>query len=294
MAHSRLLRPHVRDVVPVRLQEDRNALDHVDPEALERRKLLGVVAEQADTDGAKVAKNVRAGDVVPRVSGEAERLVCLDGVESLLLERVGSYLVEQADAAAFLAQIHEHAGSVLRDRAKRCGELRPAVAPQGPEDVAGETLRVNSDERRLGALNVAEYEGDLFGTRVDRSVTDDAGAAVRRRELCLCDADDGRHVGSEPGGHGAVWRVLEFRHASSPTMISVLILEFNPRNRPTYSRRAASYAARALWNDRRRSLFGPRTPGAPGRFLSRCTLRSISCVSSPTSSAIGCALSTSS
>ena len=51
----------------------------------------------------EAGEHVRRDRVVAFVVAEAEGEVGVDGVEAAVLERIGAYLVEQADAATFLA-----------------------------------------------------------------------------------------------------------------------------------------------------------------------------------------------
>src|SRR5207248_11175191 len=72
---------------------ERHALDDGQAEAFDGDVLGGVVRHQADLADAEVAKDLRAGAVVADVGGEAELLVRLDRVVSLLLQLVRLQLV---------------------------------------------------------------------------------------------------------------------------------------------------------------------------------------------------------
>ena len=61
---------------------------------------------------------------------EAEREVRIDGVEAGLLELVRLQLVEQADAAALLRHVEEHAARLGADQLQRGVELVAAVAAE--------------------------------------------------------------------------------------------------------------------------------------------------------------------
>ena len=67
-----------------------------------------------------MAEDLRADAVVALVGLEAQPLVGLDGVEALVLQRVGAQLVGEADAAPFLVQVQQHAAA---------GARRSAAAP---------------------------------------------------------------------------------------------------------------------------------------------------------------------
>ena len=126
--------------------------------AFEADDFLGVVGEELDAADAEVVEDLGAHAVVAEVGGEAEFLVGLDGVESLLLELVGVDFRGQADAAAFLAEVEEHT-AVLGDALHRGGELRAAIAALGVEDVASEALGVDADEGWFLGIDLAFCEG---------------------------------------------------------------------------------------------------------------------------------------
>ena len=95
---------------------------------------------------AQVHQDLGADPVVAQVGRHAQLEVGVDGVEALLLELVGLELVEQADAAALLGEVEQHAAALLLDAQQRVLELLAAVAAQRVEDVAGEALRVHAHE----------------------------------------------------------------------------------------------------------------------------------------------------
>src|SRR5947209_3997114 len=80
----------------------RDALDDLQPEALDGYVFRRIVRHQANLADAEVSKDLRAGAVVADVGSEAEPRVRLDGVVSLILQLVSLQFVDQADAAAFL------------------------------------------------------------------------------------------------------------------------------------------------------------------------------------------------
>ena len=79
-------------------------------------------------------QNLGADAVVAKVVRVAELEVGFHSVQPLFLELVGLEFCRQADAAAFLAQVEEHA-AFLRNAAHGGVELAAAVAPAGAEDV---------------------------------------------------------------------------------------------------------------------------------------------------------------
>ena len=142
----------------------RSARARVDADAgrLELRGLVGVVAEQRRPASTPSASSIWAADgVVALVLVVAERQVGLVGVEPVVLQGVGVELVVEADAASLLAQVQQVAAGV-GDPLHRLAQLRPAVAALAAEDVTGQALAVQPDQRAVvgagarGAGPVAE------------------------------------------------------------------------------------------------------------------------------------------
>src|SRR5262245_32435057 len=158
MAELRLLGAEVLDVPRVRGDLERRARDDVDPVALEAADLLRVVREEADAAHAEVAEDLCADAVVAQILAEAELEVRLDRVEAAVLERVRADLVGEADPASLLVEVDEHAAPRDRHRLDRLPQLIAAVAALRAEDVAGETLGVETDEHLVVALHVAQNE----------------------------------------------------------------------------------------------------------------------------------------
>src|SRR5262249_62204319 len=108
------------------------------------------VRQEANLPDAEVEQDLGADAVVAQIGREAERLVGLHRVEAvLLLELIRAQLGEQADAAAFLRHVEQHAPAGLADLGHRLVQLRAAVAQQALEDVAGQALAVDAHEHRL-------------------------------------------------------------------------------------------------------------------------------------------------
>src|SRR5262249_16717463 len=103
---------------------DGHPLDHLEPVALDADDLLGVVGEDAQPLRPEVHEDLRADAVVAEVGLEAEGLVGLHGVLAVVLDLVGAQLVDEADAAPFLAHVHEDAAALALDDGERLVELR--------------------------------------------------------------------------------------------------------------------------------------------------------------------------
>ncbi len=81
-----------------------------------------------------------AHGVVALVGAKTQLQVRLDGVGTAILQFIGTDLVQQADAATFLAQVEEHAAALLGDGGKRAFQLETAIAAQAEQRVAGQAF----------------------------------------------------------------------------------------------------------------------------------------------------------
>src|SRR6185295_4441766 len=138
-----------------------DALDDLEAVAVERDVLARSVGHQAHAADSQVAQDLGADAVIALVGPEAQALVGLDRVVSLLLQLVGAQLVHQADAAALLEEVEEDAVALLLDLLERAVELGAAVAAGGVEDVAGQALAVDADEDRHFGIDLAHDQGDV-------------------------------------------------------------------------------------------------------------------------------------
>src|SRR5690606_19699570 len=93
---------------------------------------------------------------------QVQELVRFDGVGAERLQRVRANLVRQADAAALLPQVQEHAGPAARDLRLRALELLAAIALHRPEHFARQTFRVHPHWNAATATNVTEDERAMF------------------------------------------------------------------------------------------------------------------------------------
>src|SRR5690606_28093580 len=103
----------VRAVVRTRLHLDGLAARDLQAVALEPHDLPRVVRQELDRAEAQVEQDLGADTVVAQVRLEAERLVRLYRVLSLILERVRADLVGQPDAPALLPQVDDGAEPLL-------------------------------------------------------------------------------------------------------------------------------------------------------------------------------------
>ncbi len=116
--------------------------DDVDAEVAQGRDLVRVVRQQDELGRTEVVQDRGAGGVLPRVDGQAQGGLRVDGVGARVLLGVGAQLVDEADAAALVAAEVDDDPALAADPGQRRLQLGSAVAPQRPEGVAGQALGV--------------------------------------------------------------------------------------------------------------------------------------------------------
>src|SRR6201999_153321 len=96
--------------------------------------------------------------VVALVVPEAEGQVGVHRVEPAILERVGAYLVAEANSAPLLTQIEEEPARLGGELLERHAELVAAIAAERPEGVAGEALGVEARQDVVPLEDVAVHQ----------------------------------------------------------------------------------------------------------------------------------------
>src|SRR5690606_14585755 len=126
VTHPVALRVEVALVELAHPDHERHELLDLDAALGQLPRLLGVVAQQAHAADAEVLEDPDSGPVVACVGGQAEREVGVERVEAVLLQAVGTQLVDEADATPLLtAQVDDHAALGL-DRVESGLQLRAA------------------------------------------------------------------------------------------------------------------------------------------------------------------------
>src|SRR5437762_13894113 len=95
---------------------------------------------------------------------EAQRVIGFNRIVSGVLKLISEELVHQPDAAAFLKLVDQNTSASRGDALQRKVELCAAVASDRAKNVAGQTLGMDANERRIFGGEVAPDERDnAFG-----------------------------------------------------------------------------------------------------------------------------------
>src|SRR6266571_7975718 len=160
---------------------DRNLLGDLQAEAFDAGDLLRIVRQQTNGRQPQHREDLVADAVVAHVRLEAELEVRLDRIEAVLLQLVGTQLVEQTDPTPLLCHVQEYTAFLGRDAPHRLVELLTAIATERVEDVARETLGVHADEHVLLAVDIAPHERQVPLGGQPFAEGDRGELAVRRR-----------------------------------------------------------------------------------------------------------------
>ncbi len=110
----------------------------------------------------EVAQDGSGQLIVAEVAFESQLLVGFNGIGAAVLQLVGAQFVHQAYATALLQLIHDQAAPGCGNLRQSDLQLRPAVAAQAVEYVAGEALGMDAHERRRIDGDIAHDERDGF------------------------------------------------------------------------------------------------------------------------------------
>ena len=140
----------------------RYSFDYLDACVFEGRDFVGIVGHQLDGLDAEVGADGGGQAIIARVDSKAKGFVCLDGVSTFVLQLVGAEFVDDADATAFFHFVDNEATTVAGDGREGKLKLLAAIAAQTMEDVSGEALGMDPQDRGRAGLQVSENDGHGF------------------------------------------------------------------------------------------------------------------------------------
>jgi hypothetical protein len=133
-----------------------------------------------------MAQHLCSQRIIPKIVSKSQGEIRLNGVQTLVLKRIGFDLVEQPDSTPFLRQIKH--GSTLRtpQQNKRCFQLISTVTPEGTEHITRKTFRVQPDRNTTLTSEVTPHAGNKFFA-VRALESDKPKLSKSRRKLSLRD-----------------------------------------------------------------------------------------------------------
>lgn len=139
MSHTLLLCLHVEGVVFVGLYLQRHRLDDLKPIGLETYTLDGIIGHEAHLPDTELTEDLCTYTIVSFVCLMTKVEVSIDGIETLLLELIGTDLLHEADATSFLIEVDDYATSFLLDELHSFVKLFATFTTLGAEDVSRST-----------------------------------------------------------------------------------------------------------------------------------------------------------
>lgn len=163
----------------LRLDAGGNPLDNLDSCSFESGDFGGVVRHQPNASHAHPFEDGGGKVKLTAIRGEAEPLIGLHGIETLVLELIRAEFRHKTDPAAFFRLIEEDAGARIRNGLKGMFELKTAVAAERAEYIAGKALGVDPYDRRR-TRDVSKRQCHHF-PRLDMTFHWDGGRRLTRR-----------------------------------------------------------------------------------------------------------------
>ena len=127
--------------------------------------LHGVVGEQAHRPGAEIREDRGPGGILAGVDRQAELDLGVDGVEPLVLQRVGLQLGDQPHPAALVAPQVDDDATLGSDPLEGTLQLRPAVTALRAEHVPREALGVEAHQGALVPSAPGTDQREVLGHR---------------------------------------------------------------------------------------------------------------------------------
>lgn len=125
-------------------------------------QLQGIVGDEIETVDPQELQHLNPGRIISFISLESEMEIGIERIHALILELIGPDLVDQADAASFLAKIHKVA-SFLRDHFKSTVQLRTTITFSRTEGFSRYTFRVYPDKRNRPAVPYLTQHDEWHG-----------------------------------------------------------------------------------------------------------------------------------
>ena len=137
VAGARYLRSHITAVVGIDRRLERHPARDFDAGLGEAVEFCRIIGEQDNSRAVENLEHAGRDAIVALIIIKAEGGVCIDGIETIILQPVCVHLVGEAKAAAFLRQIENNATAEIFEPRNRKPELVAAVTAPRSENVAG-------------------------------------------------------------------------------------------------------------------------------------------------------------
>ena len=123
------------------------------------------------------------------VGFESQVMIRFDGIVAGILKLVSEKLIHQPDAAAFLKLVNYNAAPTLANRIQRKVQLLTAIASLRPENIPGQTLGMDTNQRRVVGCQFSHDESQhifrfIFRFEAEKLECAEWRWQARLRNLC--------------------------------------------------------------------------------------------------------------
>ena len=134
--------------------------------------LGGIVGHQTQLLCTQSNQNLCTHAIFTQIRGKAQLDVGIYRIIALLLQLIGTQLVNQTDTTAFLTQVQQQTAAFLVNGLKCCSQLLAAVTACRTKGITGQALRVYTAEHRLTICNITHGQGNMMlaGQLIDKAV----------------------------------------------------------------------------------------------------------------------------
>jgi hypothetical protein len=122
----------------------------------------GVIGQHAHRQDAQILEDEGGRRILTLVGFVPYHQIGIDGVIAHILEVIGPQLVEDTDPASLLAQVDQNPSTFFGDHMHGLMQLRPTVATQRAQDIAGETFGVHTHQHILASGDIADEQDEMF------------------------------------------------------------------------------------------------------------------------------------
>ena len=162
MAHLLLFGQQIEFILLLQLHLDRHTLDDLEIKCSKAVDLLRVVGHQTQFMYAQVLQDLGTNGIVTHIRRESQHNVGFDGIVTFILQGIGSDLVDQSNAAAFLSEVKQYTAAFLFNHAQSGLKLFAAVAFIRSESITGQAFRMNTAENRFAIADLTLDQGDMM------------------------------------------------------------------------------------------------------------------------------------
>src|SRR5205814_1637685 len=150
------------EVVRIGFAANWHLLYHLQAVTFESDNFFRIIGQKTELANAKIEENLRAETVVAQIAGITKLRVCLNSVESFLLQFIGMDFCCQSNAASFLSHVNQDTAAFLLNLPQRGVQLISTIAPPRAENVASETLAVHAHQRWFVLLDLSFFQGKMM------------------------------------------------------------------------------------------------------------------------------------